>query len=47
VIKNVSKIFLPFLSQKREFQIFFPRGDCALKILSYFLLALLYFGLVF
>jgi hypothetical protein len=47
VIKNVSKFFLPFLSQKRAFKKFFVRGACGSDFLSYFLLALLYFGLVF
>lgn len=47
MIKNVSKNFLPFLNQKHAFQIFFVRGAFPLKFLSYFLLALLYFGLVF
>ena len=39
MIKNVSKFFLPFLSQKRAFKKFFVRGACGSDFLSYFLLA--------
>ena len=47
MIKIVSKNFLPFLNQKKAFQKIFVRGACGSGFVSYFLLALLYFGLVF